>query len=72
MIIVILIGCSTTNMYARYVCVLQGCIDRVQNFVVGNLVILGSVGVVLILIQVFVIMFTCCLARSIRKEYEVV
>lgn len=57
---------------ANFTIYTQGCIASVEDYMAGNLVLLGSVGIALILIQVFVVIFSCCLAHSIRKEYEVV
>jgi len=34
--------------------------------------VIGGVGIGLAFVQVVGIMFACCLARAIKKEYEVV
>lgn len=47
-----------------------GCLDTLQGFVEKNALILGGVGIGIALIQLIGVIFACCLARSIQKEYE--
>jgi CD63 antigen len=49
----------------------DGCIDNVENYVSGNLLLLGSVVISLILVQVIGLILAAWLAHAIRKEYQV-
>jgi len=48
------------------------CLERFTEYVQHNIVKIGGVGLGLAFIQIVGIIFACCLARAIRKEYEVV
>jgi len=48
------------------------CVDAIENAVKGSVGFLAGIGVALAIIQLLGIAFACCLARAIRKEYEVV
>jgi CD63 antigen len=50
----------------------NGCLDVFVSWVKDNIFVIGGVGIGLAVVQVFGVMLACCLARSIRKEYEVV
>jgi len=50
----------------------DGCVKGFVNFVKDNVLIIAGVGIGLAFVQVFGILLACCLARSIKKEYEVV
>lgn len=48
------------------------CLDKFTEFVKENIMKIGGVGIGLAFIQIVGIIFACCLARAIRKEYEIV
>lgn len=48
------------------------CLDKFLEFVQKNIMKIGGVGIGLAFIQIVGIIFACCLARAIRKEYEIV
>ncbi|XP_064597847.1 CD63 antigen-like [Liolophura sinensis] len=50
----------------------KGCLDFTVNWAKDNIYIVGAAGIGLAFIQIVGIIFACCLARSIKKEYEVV
>lgn len=49
-----------------------GCMDSFVNWVKDRIFIIGGVGIGLAFVQVVGILFACCLARALKKEYEVV
>ncbi|WAR11453.1 CD63-like protein [Mya arenaria] len=61
-------GCqnNTANLYP------QGCLKKFSDWVEDHVAIVGGVGIGFAFIQLIGIMFACCLARAIKKEYEVV
>lgn len=61
-----------TNPDAKNFIHTQGCIFGFEDWVKENIYIIGGVGIGLAFVQVIGIIFSCCLARTIRKEYEVV
>ncbi|KAM0731888.1 CD63 antigen [Formica fusca] len=50
----------------------DGCMIKLQSAIENNAMILGGVGIGIALIQLIGVIFACCLARSIRREYETV
>lgn len=50
----------------------DGCMMKLQSAIENNAMILGGVGIGIALIQLIGVVFACCLARSIRREYETV
>jgi len=60
-------GSCTTGIYYQ-----DGCIDKLVKWVVDNILIIGGAGIGLAFIQIVGIFLSCCLARSIKKEYQVV
>jgi len=50
----------------------KGCMNELKTKIEDNAVILGAVGIGIALIQLIGVIFACCLARSIRREYETV
>ncbi|XP_012229465.1 CD63 antigen [Linepithema humile] len=50
----------------------EGCMNKLQSAIESNAMILGGVGIGIALIQLIGVIFACCLARSIRREYETV
>ncbi|EZA58822.1 CD63 antigen [Ooceraea biroi] len=50
----------------------EGCMTKLQSAIENNAMILGGVGIGIALIQLIGVIFACCLARSIRREYETV
>jgi len=58
--------CTYTNAYPK------GCKTAFEDWLKDKIAIVGGVGIGLAFIQIVGILFACCLARAIRKEYEVV
>ncbi|XP_069702991.1 CD63 antigen-like [Periplaneta americana] len=50
----------------------QGCVSILRNEVQNYALLLGGVGIGVACIQLIGVIFACCLAKSIRKEYETV
>ncbi|KAG7202540.1 hypothetical protein KM043_009738 [Ampulex compressa] len=50
----------------------DGCMNKLQSAIEDNALTLGGVGIGIALIQLIGVIFACCLARSIRREYETV
>lgn len=50
----------------------EGCLTKFETFVKDNVFIIGGVGIGLAFVQIVGILFAFCLARALRKEYEVV
>lgn len=50
----------------------KGCLNGFEQWVEENIYMVGGVGIGLAFVQVFGILIACCLASSIRKEYQVV
>jgi len=50
----------------------DGCTQAMEDWLKDNIVIVAGVAIGLAFVQVIGIIFACCLARAIRKEYEVV
>lgn len=49
-----------------------GCLSKFEEVIVGNVATVGSLGVVIALIQIVGVIFACCLARNIKSQYETV
>ncbi|XP_078034505.1 CD63 antigen-like [Augochlora pura] len=60
--------CDTNSIYVYQ----GGCMHSLQNAIEHNALILGGVGIGIAIIQLVGVIFACCLARSIRREYETV
>lgn len=50
----------------------DGCLTKFTTWLEDKIYIVGAVGIALAFIQIVGILFACCLARAIKKEYEVV
>lgn len=50
----------------------RGCINGISDWVEKNVVVVVGVGIGFAFLQLIGIAFACCLARTIKKEYEVV
>ncbi|XP_048757158.1 CD63 antigen-like [Ostrea edulis] len=50
----------------------EGCLTKFENYVKDNIFIVGGVGIGLAFVQIVGILFAFCLARALKKEYEVV
>lgn len=50
----------------------DGCVAGFKDFLEGNIYTLGGIGVGLAFVQIIGVIFACCLAKSIKKEYETV
>lgn len=48
------------------------CASQIEQWLKDKVAIIGGVGIGLAFVQVVGVMFACCLARAIKKEYEVV
>ncbi|KAL4217389.1 cd63 antigen [Mactra antiquata] len=59
-------GCGYNTAYK------DGCLDKFSDWVEEHIYIVGAVGIAFAFIQIIGIIFACCLARAIQKEYEVV
>jgi len=57
---------DTSNIYV------DGCLNSLITYVEDNIITIGGIGIGLAFIQIIGIIIACCLAQSIRKEYEVV
>lgn len=60
--------CDWNSIHVRT----EGCMQNLQSAIEQNALILGGVGIGIGLIQLIGVIFACCLARSIRREYETV
>lgn len=60
------LNCNSTSA------IQTGCLTKFSNFVEDKIYIIGAVGIAFAFIQLVGILFSCCLARAIKKEYEVV
>jgi len=50
----------------------DGCYDALEKLVRNSFGLLGGIAIAIAVIQLFGIIFACCLSRTIKKEYEVV
>ncbi|XP_050418018.1 CD63 antigen [Patella vulgata] len=50
----------------------EGCDSKFISWIQDKILIIGGIGIGLAFVQIVGICFSCCLARAIRKEYEVV
>ncbi|XP_076374234.1 CD63 antigen-like isoform X1 [Tachypleus tridentatus] len=57
--------CKLTDDYYK-----KGCIEALAKFLEAKIVIVGGVGIGIAFVQIIGIIFSCCLARAIKKEYE--
>lgn len=62
-------GCTLNDTKSYYH---DGCLDKFTTWVEDHVYYVGAVGVAFAFLQIIGIMFACCLARAIKKEYEVV
>jgi len=58
---------DTSKIYSN-----QGCLTGFVEWVLGNIFVVGGLGIGLAFVQVVGIILACCLARTIQKEYQVV
>jgi len=49
-----------------------GCLAEFEALIIKNIAAVGGVGVGIALIQFVGIIFSCCLARTIKRQYETV
>ncbi|KAG7464297.1 CD151 antigen-like isoform X2 [Solea senegalensis] len=45
-----------------------GCIMKLEDFILSQLYILGSVGIGIAFLQIFGMMFTCCLYQNLKED----
>ncbi|XP_022111920.1 CD63 antigen-like [Acanthaster planci] len=50
----------------------DGCFNALYDFLEDNIVIIAAIAIVIAVIQIFGVVCSCCLMRSIKGEYEVV
>lgn len=62
------VACSATSPFFHGV----GCLDKLVNYMKDIAYALGGVGLGIAFIQLLGVIFACCLARSIRSQYETV
>ncbi|XP_043665826.1 CD63 antigen-like [Vespula pensylvanica] len=60
--------CDSNSIYSNS----EGCMSKLEQTIKYNSLALASVGIGITLIQLIGVIFACCLARSIRREYETV
>ncbi|KAJ0180320.1 hypothetical protein K1T71_003724 [Dendrolimus kikuchii] len=60
--------CGTDSPYFHSV----GCLDKLVNYMKDIAYVLGGVGLGIAVVQLLGVIFACCLARSIRSQYETV
>ncbi|XP_059141094.1 CD63 antigen-like [Physella acuta] len=65
-------GCDTTFGDQNQAVYHEGCRSAFEGWLKDKVAIIGGVGIGLAFVQVVGILFACCLARAIKKEYEVV
>uniref|UniRef100_A0A803VY35 Tetraspanin n=1 Tax=Ficedula albicollis TaxID=59894 RepID=A0A803VY35_FICAL len=46
----------------------SGCITKLENFIQEHLKIIGAVGISIACVQIFGMIFTCCLYKSLKSE----
>ncbi|KAH9498605.1 cd63 antigen [Bulinus truncatus] len=61
------LSCSTLEKFYN-----APCVPAFESWLKDKVAIIGGVGIGLAFVQVVGILFACCLARAIKKEYEVV
>ncbi|XP_047676089.1 CD151 antigen isoform X2 [Tachysurus fulvidraco] len=61
-------GCGARDHPSNIYKVEGGCISKLEEFLYQHLLILGGVGVGIAFLQVFGMLFTCCLYRSLKEE----
>ena len=59
-------NCTVNNAYK------MGCYTELKDFVKDKIGVIGFVGLGFAFIQIIGILFSCCLGRAVKKEYEVV
>ncbi|CAH0406655.1 unnamed protein product [Chilo suppressalis] len=60
------VACDDQNIHKK------GCLGEVVDYLRSIATVLGGVGLGIALIQLLGVIFSCCLARSIRNQYETV
>ncbi|XP_059161977.1 CD151 antigen-like [Physella acuta] len=61
--------CSLTNATCTLAGVYtEGCVDHLEKYVRFHLILIGGVGLGLSILQLFGIIFSCCLAQKIKEE----
>jgi len=49
----------------------KGCFQKVEDNVMKNIMIVAGAGIGIAVVEILGIILSCCLARSIKSEYEV-
>uniref|UniRef100_A0A8C8Z843 Tetraspanin n=1 Tax=Prolemur simus TaxID=1328070 RepID=A0A8C8Z843_PROSS len=62
-------GCGQRDHASNIYKVEGGCITKLETFVQEHLRVIGAVGIGVACVQVFGMIFTCCLYRSLKLEH---
>lgn len=62
-------GCGRRDHASNIYKVEGGCITKLETFIQEHLRIIGAVGLGIACVQVFGMLFTCCLYKSLKLEH---
>lgn len=62
-------GCGRREHASNIYKVEGGCITKLETFIQEHLRVIGAVGIGIACVQVFGMIFTCCLYRSLKLEH---
>lgn len=62
-------GCGKREHASNIYKVEGGCISKLETFIQEHLRVIGAVGIGIACVQVFGMIFTCCLYRSLKLEH---
>lgn len=62
-------GCGKRDHASNIYKVEGGCITKLETFIQEHLRVIGAVGIGIACVQVFGMIFTCCLYRSLKLEH---
>ncbi|KAF7461337.1 Hypothetical predicted protein [Marmota monax] len=62
-------GCGQRDHASNIYKVEGGCITKLETFIQEHLRVIGAVGIGIACVQVFGMVFTCCLYRSLKLEH---
>jgi CD63 antigen len=57
---------NTTDIYT------EGCFLALYDFLEDNIIVIAAIAIAIAVIQIFGVVCSCCLMKSIKSEYEVV
>ncbi|XP_059831383.1 CD151 antigen-like [Hemitrygon akajei] len=61
-------GCGKRDHPSNIYKVEGGCITKLEGFIMAHLKIIGAVGIGIACVQIFGMIFTCCLYRSLKED----